>query len=79
MSGKKLQVNTGGEKTAEVDKSKIAEYVFKFVLGLVVSCGKIVGGLSPFGVAFTAACGTGAVSYTHLPALCRKGLRTGKD
>lgn len=59
MSGKKLQINTGGGKAAEVDKSRIAEYVFKFVLGFVVSCGKIVGGLSPFGVAFTASCGMG--------------------
>ncbi len=71
MSGKKLQVNTGGEKTAEVDKSKIAEYVFKFVLGLVVSCGKIVGGLSPFGVAFTAACGTGGEPRWRLRAVSR--------
>lgn len=54
-NGKALSVTEGGVR--------LAEYAVKFVIGFLIAGAKILGGLSPFGVGFTAACGAGKSSW----------------
>ena len=46
--------------------AKIVSYVVRFVLGYVMSCAKIFGGLAPFGVGFIASSGDNKESVLSL-------------